>query len=186
MRLKPLPGTQADTLTGFQPARTASLGLLLCLAVSLMACTPIRHTGSAPVYTSSPTVTDKTDRQTETSPEQTKDSEQTKELEQSAYKITPSTTAVNPAQKAVKSLTEEAWKHYHNDDPDKAIAVAERAQRLDSRSAEVYLVLASSYVIQGKQQLAEQFARRGLSYSAVGSVLRRRLQELLGQVTTLQ
>ncbi|MBV1931294.1 MAG: hypothetical protein KUG71_06220 [Porticoccaceae bacterium] len=161
--------------------RTATLiGSLMLLA----ACAPIRQTGSVPVYTSSPSVTSNSD---------TSNSDTTAGLEledptrptEPEYEIAPSTPAEKPAQKAVQSLLDEAWMHYRNDDPDRAIAMAERAQRLDARSGEVYLVLASSYLIQGKQQLAEQFARRGISYSAVGTTLRNRLQQLLGQATAL-
>jgi hypothetical protein len=159
---------------------TTLMGSLILLA----ACAPIRQTGSVPVYTSSPSVASSSDTSNaDTRPGQ-KLEESTKPIEPE-YEIAPSTSAEKPAQRAVQSLIDEAWGHYRNDDPDKAIAVAERAQRLDARSGEVYLVLASSYLIQGKQQLAEQFARRGISYSAVGSALRNRLQQLLGQATAL-
>jgi hypothetical protein len=159
---------------------TTLMGSLMLLA----ACAPIRQTGSVPVYTSSPSVASSSDTSnSDTRPGQELE-ESTKPTEPE-YEIAPSTSAAKPAQKAVQSLIDEAWGHYRNDDPDKAIAVAERAQRLDARSGEVYLVLASSYLIQGKQQLAEQFARRGISYSAVGSALRNRLQQLLGQATAL-
>ena len=95
------------------------------------------------------------------------------------YKVAPSEISPGSAGKAVESLLEEAWGHYRNDDFERAIVVAERAQRLDPRAAEVYLVLASAYLGQGKDQLAGQFARRGINYSAAGSVLRQRLQAVL-------
>lgn len=149
--------------------RTATLTGSLIL---LTACAPIRQSGSAPVSTSPPAVV-------------TKPASKPERVSKPEYEIAPATPAVKPSQKAVQSLIDQAWVHYRNDDPDKAIAVAERAQRLDARSAEVYLVLASSYLVQGKQQLAEQFARRGISYSAAGSALRNRLQQLLGQAMAL-
>ncbi len=157
--------------------------VLLGMLELLAACAPIRQTGSVPVYTSSPTAPARPEQKPQGQSEVP--SESTEQTTESIYSIAPSGIAVKPAQKAVQSLIDEAWGHYQDDDPDKAIAVAERAQRLDPRSAEVYLILASSYFVQGKQQLAEQFARRGISYSAVGSSLRSRLQQLLGQVTAL-
>ncbi len=156
--------------------------LLTATLMLLAACTPIRQTGSVPIYTSSPTIVVRPDT-TPTLERAPLDENEPGVSAEDSYTIAPATAAAKPAQKAVKSLIDEAWVHYHNDNPGKAIAVAERAQRLDTRSGEVYLVLASSYFIQGKQQLAEQFARRGISYSVVGSALRNRLQQLLGQIT---
>lgn len=82
------------------------------------------------------------------------------------------------------ALIDDAWRHYRGGDTDKAIAVAERAQRLDARSAEVYLVLASSYLARGQQEVAEGFARRGVNFSSAGSVIRDQLQQLIRQLGT--
>ena len=149
------------------------------LLVLLPACAPMTPTGRAPVYTSSPSIVRESVR--ESVPERPIHVEQDSEAPLVIAATDPG--QADPAQKAVRGLLDEAWTHYRNNDPDKAIAVAERAQRLNGRSAEVYLVLASSYLVQGKQQIAEQFARRGLSYSSVGSTLRHRLQQLLGQIS---
>jgi Flp pilus assembly protein TadD len=155
------------------------------LLVLLPACAPMTQTGRAPVYTSSPSRGgESVSRGSESVRESAPERPTYVELESETPLVIAATDPgqTGPAQKAVQGLLDEAWTHYRNNDPDKAIAVAERAQRLNDRSAEVYLVLASSYLVQGKQEIAEQFARRGLSYSSVGSTLRNRLQQLLGQM----
>lgn len=155
------------------------LFILAGMLALLPACAPVTQTGRVPVYTSSPSIVRESVR--ESAPKRPANVKQGSEEPLVIAAIDPGQTG--PAQKAVRGLLDEAWAHYRNNDPDKAIAVAERAQRLNGRSAEVYLVLASSYLVQGKQQIAEQFARRGLSYSLVGSTLRHRLQQLLGQLS---
>lgn len=87
-----------------------------------------------------------------------------------------------PAQAAVAGLLKQAWTHYRNGNLDGAIAVAERAQRLDPRNPETYLVLASSYFADARSDMAEQLARRGIAFSAPGTVVRGRLQSLLQQI----
>ena len=97
--------------------------------------------------------------------------------------IIRATVQPKPAEKAVENLLDTAWRHYDNDDFDAAIAVAERAQRLDGRSAEVYLVMASSYFLQGKRYVAKQFAQRGLNFSTGGSEINKKLTQLLVELT---
>ena len=97
-------------------------------------------------------------------------------------KIAPAQQTSSPAQKAVSSLLQEGWAYYRVENYPRAMAIAERAQRLDPQRAEVYLLLASSNFAQGKQGLAEQLAQRGLSFSQSDAVIRRKLQSLLAQI----
>lgn len=96
--------------------------------------------------------------------------------------IIPQQKIVDPAEAAVAGLLQDAWGHYHRDNYDAAIAVAERAQRLDARNPEVYLVLASSYLAQAQLNLAEQLVRKGIAFSGSDSGVRSRLQQVLGQI----
>jgi len=91
-----------------------------------------------------------------------------------------------PTHAAVAGLLEQAWRRYENGDNDAAIAIAERAQRLDPRNPEAYLILASSYLAQAENTLAEQLARRGIALSAAGSNVRRRLQQLLDHLASVR
>lgn len=84
-----------------------------------------------------------------------------------------------PTKPAVAALLRDAWAHYRASNYDSAIAVAERAQRIDARNPEVYLVLASSHAAQGDAAAARGLARKGLGFSAAGSSIRARLQQLL-------
>lgn len=84
-----------------------------------------------------------------------------------------------PTKPAVAALLRDAWSHYRDRNYDSAIAVAERAQRIDARNPEVYLVLASSHAAQGDAAAARGLARKGLGFSAAGSSIRARLQQLL-------
>ena len=149
--------------------------VMLVLLSLLPACAPMPQKSGAPIHEATPTVTSEPLPVAEPPAAQ-----QHPPLPRSA--IAPAENTLKPAQKAVKNLVDEAWGHYQNNDPSRAIAVAERAQRLDVRSADVYLVLASSYLALGKQQVAEQFARRGISYSAAGSAVRSQLQQLIEQL----
>ena len=96
--------------------------------------------------------------------------------------IVPDRRVVRPAQKAVNSLLQKGWGHYRLADYKSSIATAERAQRLDPQRAEVYLLLASCYFVQGQGELAEQMAQRGLSFSQDDKGARRQLHSLLGRV----
>ena len=102
--------------------------------------------------------------------------------ESPAKKIAPARQAVSPAQKAVSSLLQQGWGYYRVGNYERSIAIAERAQRLDSQRAEIYLLLAKSYFAQGKSEVAEQLSQRGLSFSQSDVVIRRQLQDLLAQI----
>ncbi len=99
-----------------------------------------------------------------------------------AKKIAPARQTRSPAQQAVSSLLQDGWTYYRVKNYPRAMAIAERAQRLDPQRAEVYLLLASSDFAQGKRGLAEQLAQRGLSFSQSDATIRRKLQSLLAQI----
>lgn len=154
------------------------VGSSLVLAALLTACAPMYQGAPAPIHSPSPVSAPPAGSYPEPATDAVSEEEQAP-----TYAIAPVESSSGSAGKAVDSLLEAAWGHYRQDDFDRAIAVAERAQRLDPRAAEVYLVLASAYLGQGKDQLAGQFARRGISYSAAGSALRRRLQAVMAQLS---
>ena len=97
-------------------------------------------------------------------------------------KIAPAQQTISPAQRAVSALLQEGWAYYGAENYDRSIAIAERAQRLDPRRAEIYLLLAKSYFAIGQSQLAEQLGQRGLSFSQSDVTIRRKLQSLLVQI----
>jgi len=82
---------------------------------------------------------------------------------------------------AVDTLIDDAWQLYEQQQYQKAIATAERAQRLDRRHAEIYLVMGRSYLALYEMELAEQLARQGLAFASSGTVVRSRLESLLQQ-----
>ncbi|MBQ0721273.1 MAG: tetratricopeptide repeat protein [Gammaproteobacteria bacterium] len=105
-----------------------------------------------------------------------------KQSEAEPKKIAPARQTVSPAQRAVSSLLQEGWGYYRQENYQRSIAIAERAQRLDPQRAEVYLLLARSYFAQGQSGLAEQLGQRGLSFSQNDIGIRRQLQSLLAQI----
>ena len=63
-----------------------------------------------------------------------------------------------------------------------AVALAERAQRLDPRAAEPYLVLAEAHRGLGNAALARQLALKGVALSSAGTRVRPDLESLLRQL----
>ncbi len=113
-------------------------------------------------------------------PEQISPAENPQEL--SPKKIAPARHTLSPAQRAVTSLLKEGWAYYRIENHERSIAIAERAQRLDPQRAEVYLLLAKSYLALGQSQLAEQLGQRGLLLSQNDATVRRRLERLLHDI----
>lgn len=70
----------------------------------------------------------------------------------------------NPAARAVSDLIAGSQRDYDRGDWDSAIAVAERALRIDRRQPEVYLLLAKCYRALGEPDQALQFVEQGRRY----------------------
>lgn len=144
--------------------------LVLVTAITLVtsACAPLQTSTSAPA------------------PVESRQSGQASSVEKPSQvapkKIAPAQQTSSPAQKAVSSLLQEGWANYRVENYQRAMAIAERAQRLDPQRAEVYLLLASSNFAEGKHGLAEQLIQRGLSFSQSDAMIRRKLQSLLAQI----
>lgn len=86
------------------------------------------------------------------------------------------------AASAVNELLDEAWEYHDNGEYERALAVAERALRVDRRNAEVYLVMADSNYQLYRNDRARQLASQGLNYAERGSSTYRRLQDLLSRL----
>lgn len=83
---------------------------------------------------------------------------------------------------AVHGLIDDAWDHYNGGEYDRAVAVAERAMRLNRRNPEIYLVMASAHYQRYRNDLARQLVRQGLSFSERGTRVHARLETLLRQL----
>lgn len=142
--------------------------LVITAAATLTACAPMAPAPSGTSWPdppssqkspSSPPPSKPTIRSTESAPE----------------------SATNPA---VTSLVNQGWRYYQQDNYEGALSVAERAQRIDPRSPEVYLLMASARFSLYQLNIAEQLARRGLAVAQSGSAVSRQLQSLLGKIAT--
>ena len=83
---------------------------------------------------------------------------------------------------AVQSLLDKGWSRYRQDDYQGALVLAERAQRIDARSPEVYLLMASAQFSLYRYSVAEQLVRKGLSFSGGRGAVNRQLQSLLNRI----
>ncbi|MGV6807136.1 MAG: tetratricopeptide repeat protein [bacterium] len=99
------------------------------------------------------------------------------------YQIKPDGGQASTTDSAVQSLIDQSWDLYREGYYDRAIAVAERAQRLDPTEPEVYLLIASNYYALAEYRLAEQLARQGLPLSRVGSLIERQLKALIREIS---
>lgn len=143
--------------------------LVICGAIVVAACAPMTP---APTGTSWPEPPP-----AEKSPEPPKSSKPT------IRSTEPDKAATNPA---VTSLVNQGWRYYQQDNYEGALSVAERAQRIDPRSPEVYLLMASARFSLYQLNIAEQLARRGLALAQSGSAVSRQLQSLLGKIGSAQ
>ena len=155
-------------------AKTKYLLIIVALVVATSACAPLQTSSgrTAPVDSRSIPASPSFPGKAEAEPVE----------ESPPKKIAPAQQVVNPAQKAVSALLQEGRSYYRAENYDRSIAIAERAQRLNPRRAEVYLLLAKSYFALGQSQLAEQLSQRGLSFSQSDVTIRRKLQSLLVQI----
>lgn len=101
---------------------------------------------------------------------------------------TPAPAVVAPVapvtNSAVDSLVKQARAQYVARDYQNAIATAERGLRIDRRAADLYLVLAQSYVQLALPQKATMFVQQGLRYAQQGSEAAEgllRVQEIVRQ-----
>ena len=74
--------------------------------------------------------------------------------------------SLNPA---AQSLARQARQQYQAQDYQGAIATAERGLRIERRAADLYLVLAQSYVQLALPEKAKMFVQQGLRFAAPGS-----------------
>lgn len=88
-----------------------------------------------------------------------------------------------PTSSAVSSLVNRGWSAYRGSDYDTALTYAERAQRIDPRSPEVYLLMARAQLSLYRRDLAEQVARRGLAMARSGTAVYSQLQSLLTEIS---
>ncbi len=89
--------------------------------------------------------------------------------------------ALNPA---AQSLAKQARQQYLAQDYQGAIATAERGLRIERRAADLYLVLAQSYVQLALPEKAKMFVQQGLRFAAPGSDVAQglvRVQEMVNQ-----
>lgn len=92
----------------------------------------------------------------------------------------PQTQAPTPvaSSNATASLVSQARAQYQAKNYQGAIAIAERALRIDRRSPDVYLILAQSYVQLANTQLALQFVQQGIRYAQAGTDLAQTLVQV--------
>ncbi len=92
----------------------------------------------------------------------------------------PQTRPTVPAasSNATASLVSQARAQYQAKNYQGAIAIAERALRIDRRSPDVYLVLAQSYIQLANTQVALQFVQQGIRYAQEGTDLAQTLAQI--------
>lgn len=93
----------------------------------------------------------------------------------------PAVAALNPA---AMSLAKQARSQYQTQDYQGAIATAERGLRIERRAAELYLVMAQSYIQLALPNKAKMFVQQGLRFAPAGSETAEgllRAQELVAQ-----
>jgi tetratricopeptide (TPR) repeat protein len=90
----------------------------------------------------------------------------------------PSAPVAAATSGAVTSLVAQARAQYQAKNYQGAIAIAERALRIDRHAPEVYLVLAQSYVQLANTQLALQFVQQGIRYAQAGTALAQSLAQV--------
>jgi tetratricopeptide (TPR) repeat protein len=76
----------------------------------------------------------------------------------------PPAAPSEPVNSAVKNLMDKAESATGNGDYEQAIALLERAQRIDADSGEIYLALAKTYTAKGDMGMASAAAERGMLY----------------------
>ncbi len=162
--------------------RTLRTLLLLLPGMLLVACAPI---SPVPTSTSSPSYPPSNGPYGTQRPS-TGGDDGGAETSTSGDQIKPTRDREVPGNDAVNALLKQAWSYQNDGKYDAAIAVAERAQRLNATNPEVYLVLGSAHFAQYQVSLAEQLVRKGIAFSAAGSTVQRRLKSLLAEITAVR
>ena len=91
-----------------------------------------------------------------------------------------------PVVSAAAGLIAQGWRQHNASNYEAALGVAERAQRIEPRNPEVYLLMASAQFGLYRLDTAEQLARRGLSLSRSGTRVNGQLQGLLKRIVGAQ
>lgn len=123
-----------------------SLGLVLSGVLLLAGCsTTGQSPDSGPAPIEEPGYTDVTKPETPVQP-------------------TPPVAPSAPVTSAAQNLMDKAETATGNGDYEQAIALLERAQRIDADSGEIYLALAKTYTAKGDVGMASAVAERGMLY----------------------
>ena len=91
-----------------------------------------------------------------------------------------------PTPSAAAALIAQGWRQHNANNHEAALGIAERAQRIEPRNPEVYLLMASAQFGLYRLDTAEQLARRGLSLSRSGTRVNGQLQGLLKRIVGAQ
>jgi tetratricopeptide (TPR) repeat protein len=83
---------------------------------------------------------------------------------ETAVQPVPPEAPPEPVTSAVRNLMDRAESATGNGDFEQAIALLERAQRIDADSGEIYLALAKTYMAKGDVGMASAAAERGMLY----------------------
>lgn len=148
------------------------LGALLVLA----ACAPMQSQPPAPVVVPSPPTTGPGAPPAPTTPVP---APEVRPVPRPTPPLPPRVVPPPVAPDAVSALLQQASSEAQAGHHDAAIALGERAQRLDPRAPEVYLVLGRARLARGQPAEARQLALKGLALSVTGTEVRRELEALL-------
>lgn len=84
-----------------------------------------------------------------------------------------------PELDAVKYLLDQALQALENNETERAIALSDRALKVDRKSPRAYLVLAQAYYLEKRSDRARITARQGLLYTSAGSFIGRQLSKIV-------
>lgn len=149
----------------------SGLGALLVLA----ACAPMQSQPPAPVVVPSPPTTGPAAPPAPTKPAPVPEVRPPRPALPLPPRVVPPPVAPDAVSALLQQASSEAQAGHH----DAAIALGERAQRLDPRAPEVYLVLGRARLARGQPAEARQLALKGLALSVTGTEVRQELEALL-------
>lgn len=149
--------------------------LLAGLVVAFTGCSSVSYDPSEPDYRPGPRYPAPSETPRQETPPDIRDTPKLHIPDAPAE--TPEPQVARGAQ-AIDSLAVAAGREYSNGDYQAAIATAERGLRINRRSADLYLVLAQSYLKLGQPDRARSFVEQGLRYAAPGSPVYESLQRV--------